>query len=138
MAAPIIRMRILNYASLRRQIQDFQNIHRGAFSTYIKESLEEMRDYAEGITHRRTGTLAGSHRVYYDASHQRGEISPDPTVMQPRSRGRWRSVSDYAAAEHGRGGSHAYYERTLNEFGRVVVMHGVAAYLGRMPGGVHQ
>jgi hypothetical protein len=137
-APPLIRMRIVNYASLRREIKDFQDIHRGSFSLLLRESLEELRDYAEAITHVETGALASSHRVYYDAARQRGEISPDPSVMQHRSRRPARSVETYAAVEHARGGTHAFYQRTLNEYGEAVVRRGVTAYMGRMPGGVHQ
>jgi len=138
MAQPIIRVRIRNYASLRREIEDFQTIQRGAFSQLVRETLEEMRDYAEAITHIYTGALASSHRVDYDANHQRGEVFVDPNVMQHRARRPARSVASYAAAEHARGGSHAFYQRTLDEFGESVVRRGVAAYMGRMPGGVHQ
>lgn len=139
MAAPIIRVRILNYASLRRQIEAFQEIHHGSFSLLIRETLDELKDYSAGITHVDTGTLAASHRVTFDAARQRGEISPDPSFSKRRGRlGRVQSVGQYAAAEHARGGSHAYYERALSEYGDAVVRRGVAAYLARMPGGVHQ
>ena len=139
MPAPIIRVRITNYASLRRQIEAFQEIHRGSFSLLIRETLEELRDYAAAITHVSSGTLAASHRVTFDTAHQRGEISPDPTFARRQGRtGRIQSVEQYAAAEHARGGSHAYYQRTLSEYGDAVVRRGVSAYMARMPGGVHQ
>lgn len=136
---PIIRARIANYYSLRRQIEAFQEIHRGSFSLLIRETLEELRDYARAITHRSTGTLAESHTVYFDTAHQRGEIRPDPTFARRQGRrGRLQSVEQYAAYEHARGGDHAFYQRTLDEYGDKVVRRGVVAYMGRMPRGVHQ
>lgn len=138
MSPPMLHVRIKNYASLKAEIEAFQRIQRGSFSLLIQETLAELRDYSEAITHKATGALASSHRVYYDASHQRGYVSPDPNVMQSRRFGRPRSVSDYASIEHSRGGPHAYYERALNEYGDTIVRRGVAAYLGRLPKGVHQ
>lgn len=139
MVAPIIRVRIANYYTLRHQIQNFEEIHRGSFSQLIRETLEEFRDYARGITHVSTGTLAESHAVFYDAGHQRGEVRPDSTFSRRQGRsGRLQPVDSYAAAEHARGGSHAFYARTLAEYGPAVMRHGVAGYLARMPGGVHQ
>lgn len=140
MIQPALRVRIANYYTLRHELQRFQEIERGAFTTYVLEVLNGLRDYAEDVTHQQTGTLARSHVVDYDSRHQRGEIHPDPSFVKPPMgrQGRTQSVEDYAGYEHARGGEHAFYERALHEYGNVVVMRGTAAYLGRMPGGIHQ
>ena len=138
MAVPLLRVRIANYASLRRELSRFQEIQRGAFSELTKDVLGELRDYAEAITHRRSGTLASSHRVYFDSSHQRGYVAPDPTFAADRGRGRQQSVEEYAAYEHNRGGSHAFYDRAISEYGNSAVLRGITVYVSMMPRGVHQ
>jgi hypothetical protein len=71
--------------------------------------------YATAVTHRDTSTLSASHRVAKEAS-SRYRIHIDPRARNPRSGAR---ASVYGPAEHNRGGSHAFYERTYQQGGQL-------------------
>jgi hypothetical protein len=57
------------------------------------------------------GGLRASHRM--QVSGLRGEIYIDPDAVNPRGQ----RPAIYGPAEHARGGSHAFYARTENEYG---------------------
>ena len=67
--------------------------------------------YAMYVTHVDTGALKASHTMQVAGAHGRIYISPTAT----RSDGR--RPADYGPYEHGRGGSHAFYQRTVQERG---------------------
>ena len=65
-------------------------------------------------THVITGTLRASHRVYFEerGSNARAIITPDPGARNPLTGQR---PAVYGLYEHRRGGSHAFYRRTVVE-----------------------
>lgn len=68
--------------------------------------------YATSITHVDTGALRLSHRALY--TRGRGMVHISPSTRNPRT-GRRPWV--YGPYEHERGGSHAFYTRTKEEYG---------------------
>ncbi len=79
---------------------------------------------AVAITHVDTGALRASHRM--EVSGKRGRVYIDPSATNPRS---LEATSDYGPIEHARGGSHAFYRRTVDELGPGIVaeMRGIVA-----------
>lgn len=83
----------------------------GAISRAVYSVLVEAHRYAVLITHVDTGALRASHRISFDAGRARGEIYIDPTAVNPRGQ----RPAEYGPEEHARGGSHAFYRRTVVE-----------------------
>lgn len=112
-------VRISNYQKAKRALELLSNqqFYRGMFRDSLRKMLDDLRNYAESITHVRTGYLAGSHRTEYDTHLMRGWIYIDPRVAYSEgSTIRWPRI--YGVYEHERGGSHAFYDRTVREAGR--------------------
>jgi len=107
-----------------RTIQEMQPT--GAFGEAVKTGLTLAHAYTVMITHvgryRRHGrdigggSLRASHRIAY-AGKLEGRIYIDPSSINPVTR---QKPSVYGIAEHARGGSHAFYERTERERGRAI------------------
>lgn len=85
---------------------------RGAFGHAIQAATAAVHRYAIGISHVDTGTMKASHRM--KVRELTGVVDLDRTSRNPRSR---TPAHEYGYHEHERGGSHAYYERTLREAG---------------------
>ncbi len=75
----------------------------------------EVLDFGRAATHVDTGTLSASHRIDTKggAKSARATIFIDPTAINPVSGQR---PAQYGVVEHARGGSHAFYEQTVNVF----------------------
>jgi hypothetical protein len=84
----------------------------GAFGRAIIYAATAAHRYAVAITHVDTGSLRASHRV--EVKGTRGRIYIDPNSVNPRSRTR---PVVYGVYEHQRGGSHAFYQRVVDERG---------------------
>lgn len=140
MSAPILEIRLANYYRLRNALSELGPLYRGAFRDSIQEALFVLRNYAQRITHRQTGTLARSHTVFYNARALSGYVYPDPAYLKPSVQGQGKSLSasEYAEYEHARGGSHAFYERAMVEEGSTAAIAGINLILGYMPRGVIQ
>lgn len=82
------------------------------FGRVIRDATIRAYRYAEAITHVDTGSLRASHRMQVQGL--RGRIYLDPSARNPRS---GLPVSVYGPYEHARGGSHAFYHRTVVERG---------------------
>lgn len=82
----------------------------------VKYGTTELHRYAVAITHVWTGALRGSHEMAL--SEMRGTISVNPGTTNPRTGER---PIEYAVEEHERGGSHAFYYRTVRERGESVL-----------------
>lgn len=78
----------------------------------IQGATAEAHRYAVAVTHVDTGSLRASHRMEVNGLHGRVYLAPE--AINPRSR---QKTSVYGYYEHERGGSHAFYERTVNERG---------------------
>ena len=85
----------------------------GAFGRAVIYATTAGQRYAVGITHVDTGALRASHRV--EVTGLRGRIYIDPSSVNPRSGER---PVVYGVEEHARGGSHAFYQRVVDEEGR--------------------
>lgn len=84
----------------------------GEFGRAILYATTEVHRYAVGVTHVDTGSLRASHRM--EVSGIRGMVYLDPGAANPRSGQR---TAVYGPHEHARGGSHAFYQRTISEAG---------------------
>lgn len=91
------------------------------FGQAIKTATIRAYRYAVSITHVDTGSLRASHRMQVHGL--RGRIYIDPSAHNPRS---GLPVRVYGPYEHSRGGSHAFYHRTVVERGGEVARY--AAY----------
>lgn len=80
-----------------------------AMDAAVKDAGAAAHRYAVGATHVDTGALKGAHRLRVAGS--RAEIYIDPGAA--RSDGR--RPAQYGPYEHERGGSHAFYERAVEE-----------------------
>ncbi len=84
----------------------------GALGRAIKYGTTEAHRYAVAVTHVDTGALRASHRM--EVSGLRGRIFIDPWSTNPRS---GTPPAEYGLYEHRRGGSHAFYQRVVDERG---------------------
>lgn len=102
----------------------YKGFYRGLLRDSLTSMLRGLRDYAKMITHVQTGALAGAHRYEYDSHSMRGWLYIDPRVVYAQgSTLRW--PREYGVYEHARGGSHAFYQRTMNEEGYNVATRGM-------------
>lgn len=93
----------------------------GGFGRAIQYATIQAHRYATSITHVDTGSLKASHRM--DVSGLRGRVYIDPsspgirgrTATTRRSYSTKQRPSVYGPFEHGRGGKHAFYQRTREE-----------------------
>ena len=105
---------------------------RGAFGRGIAHIAVGLHHYATMITHVDTGALRASHRARVDLKKEpRGVVFVGPG-RNPRS---GRKTAEYAVREEQRGGSHAFYERTVNEAGPRLLSQADAMLMGAMPRG---
>lgn len=86
----------------------------GALGRAVQYATATLQRHAIGITHVDTGSLRASHRMRLEAGGLRGVIYIDPSAVNPRS---GQKTSIYGPVEHARGGSHAFYARTVAEAG---------------------
>lgn len=85
----------------------------GELGAAIREVTIGAQRYAITITHVITGSLRASHRM--EIKGLRGQIYIDPSSYNPRSK---QMPVVYGFYENKRGGSHAFYDRTVDEYGR--------------------
>jgi hypothetical protein len=100
----------------------------GLLGQVIKDATVEAHRYAVAITHMDTGTLRASQRMKIKG--RRGEIFIDPGARNPRSK---TPPAEYGRYEHGRGGSHAFYDRTVSEEGPKIADRAIARLKRKIP-----
>ena len=100
----------------------------GALGQAIRGASLAAHRYAVAVTHVDTGALRASHRVHLRGLE--GVISIDPAAVNPRSRKR---PAEYGVYEHARGGSHAFYERTVAEAGPRIASQALALLRRGLP-----
>lgn len=83
----------------------------GEVGQKIKDLTISAHRYAVSITHVLTGSLRASHRM--ELKGLRGRIYLDPQAVNPRS---GQKPAIYGFYENKRGGEHAFYDRTVDEF----------------------
>lgn len=89
----------------------------GAMGRAIKFATASAQRVAIGVTHVDTGSLKASHRMRLEAGGLRGVIYIDPGAVNPRS---GQKPAIYGLGEHARGGSHAFYEVTVQTAGPLI------------------
>ena len=85
----------------------------GEVEQTIKDLIIGAHRHVIQITHVITGSLRASHRMEFKGL--RGRIYIDPTSVNPKTRNK---PVDYGIVENARGGIHAFYDRTVDEYGR--------------------
>jgi len=91
----------------------------GARGRAVLYATRGAQRYATAITHKDTGALKASHRMKYDDKTATGNIYIDPRSINPRS---FELPIEYGLYEHARGGEHAFYKRTVDEYGGELMM----------------
>ena len=81
------------------------------FQRVIGDAAIRAHRYAVSITHVDTGALKSAHRVQF--ARNRAEIYIDPGARNEYGE----QPAQYGQIEHDRGGSHAFYRRTVDEAG---------------------
>lgn len=84
----------------------------GKFAKVIWKVTASLHRYAVGITHVITGSLRAAHRMRMQPDGMTGYIWIDQDAVNPRNKQR---PSKYGYYEEKRGGSHAFYRRTVEE-----------------------
>lgn len=98
--------------AMRENQAMIQKLRSGSgFRRALAFALPAAHRYAVSITHVDTGALRASHRMGYLGA-TRAEIYIDPGAVGPHG-----PPAHYGPYEHARGGSHAYYDRTISEAG---------------------
>lgn len=101
---------------------------RGALGTAVQEATLRLHRYAVSVTHVVTGALRASHLVRI--ARTRGEIYINPNAVNRRSGSR---PVKYGRIEHRRGGSHAFYARTVDEHGDAAIRAAGNAIIRALP-----
>lgn len=83
----------------------------GELGRAVQTTVRELQTYAKGITHRDTTALQASHLG--EVHGLQGRVFINPAAINPRGQ----RPSEYGPYEHARGGSHAFYDRTVRERG---------------------
>jgi len=81
----------------------------GPLEKALSYAATRLERYAISITHVDKGDLKGAHRIR--VSSNRAEIYLDPSAVNAKGR----RPAEYGVYEHARGGSHAFYQRTIDE-----------------------
>ena len=128
-----LNISLTGYDRMLRMLETMgdERTYRGAFRDTIVGMLKLARDYAESITHHLTGGIKENHVMEYDAPRMKGNVHINPNAYRRPYNGylphRYQRVAEYAVFEHARGGSHAFYARTLQETGGVLQFTGSRA-----------
>jgi len=94
----------------------------GVVGRVVQYATVEAHRYAVSITHVITGSLRSSQLMQVNGT--RGMIYINPAAINPRTK---EKPAVYGAIEEARGGSHAFYARTLAEAGdRITRAAGIA------------
>lgn len=87
----------------------------GEYGMAVRDTVAELQRYAIAVTHVDTGALKGSHTM--EVKGLWGRIFISPSGVNPHGQ----RPAQYGPVEHARGGSHAFYERTVAEHGQQVI-----------------
>jgi len=97
-------------------------------SQAVGRAAERAMRYAREISHIDTGELQGSHRATYEGS-RRATVYVDPSVVNIHGQRPGR----YGPYEHARGGSHAFYARTVTEQGPAILLEAATTIIASLP-----
>jgi len=113
--AVMVTIKGIQEAQQRNQRQIAALRPSGPFGAAVREATVQLQRFAIGITHVDTGALKGSHTMEVRGLY--GRIFIDPSAVNPKGQ----RPARYGPFEHERGGSHAFYDRTVAEHGQQVV-----------------
>jgi hypothetical protein len=99
---------------------------RNAFGRGVRDATMRLHRYAVQITHVDSGALRASHMMR--VTNTTGEIYINPNARRGKTR-----PAEYGAIEHRRGGSHAFYQRTLDEHSSEALQAAHRAILAGLP-----
>lgn len=118
---------------------------KGGLAIGVKVATQDLHKYAIGITHVHTGALRASHIADFASGgvqtyrygipivdRAAGRIYIDPAARNPVT---GEAPAEYGPVEHARGGSHAFYQRTVSERGSAAAYLAVAEIQKRLPRG---
>lgn len=97
----------------------------GARGQAVRDATAALHRYAVAITHvwrYKGGGLRASHRMAFTDRGETGRIYIDEGAVNPRGE----RPGEYGPVEHARGGSHAFYQRTIDEAGPRIADQAVA------------
>jgi len=100
----------------------------GVFGRAVIYAATAAHRYAVAITHVDTGALRASHRI--EVKGLQGRIYIDPGSVNPRS---GQKPVVYGPYEHARGGSHAFYQRVVDEKGGEIGARAMGMIVGGLP-----
>jgi len=103
-----------------------------ALTRALKYAALAAHRYTTSITHvwrYKGGALRASHRITMQEVDNKAVIFIDPASVNPRGQ----RPAIYGPYEHARGGEHAFYQRTENEYGPQVARIGARAYVSELP-----
>lgn len=130
-SAPALKVTLTDYYKLHNAVAAVSNkeVYRGALRDALKTMLYMAKVRAQEITHVHSGELRKRHLVTYDAHRMWGRLYVDPNALAIRKDGSLKFplqfVAEYANYEHSRGGSHAFYARTMAELGPTLALAGM-------------
>lgn len=124
-----------NYARIRKALTTManQSWYRGIVRDTAQEALQDWTTYAKSITHKLTGQLASSLTWEYKSHESAGRVYINPRAVYLRGRNSIQWPKIYGPIEHERGGSHAFFARTLEARGPRVVEMGFKALVRGIP-----
>lgn len=102
----------------------------GALGRAVRYAALEAQRYAAAITHVDTGTLKASHHIASKNGGLRAVVYVDPSARNPRTGER---PSIYGEYEEFRGGSHAFYRRTVDERGYAIARAAADGFMRQLP-----
>lgn len=118
-----------NYDRVRNAIMKMADTswYRGIIRDTATSVLEDWVRYASSITHKLSGQLAQAHTYTYDSRRSEGHVYINDRIVYRTGRATLRWPKIYGPYEHDRGGSHAFYARTLQDRGHLAESVGMRA-----------
>ena len=124
-----------NYPRIRQALETMagQKWYRGIVKDTATAALQDWALYAKKITHKLTGLLSESFVWEYDSHSQKGRLFINPRIVRRQGRNTLAWPHVYGVFEHDRGGSHAFFSRTMSARGSKVLEAGMRALISGVP-----
>ncbi len=124
-----------NYDRVRAAISKMADHawYRGIIRDTAQDVLQDWARYASSITHKLTGQLAGAITWDYDSHRSEGHVYINERIVYRTGRATLRWPKIYGKFEHDRGGSHAFFDRTLRDRGHLAESVGMRALQRGVP-----
>lgn len=124
-----------NYDRIRKALATMasKEWYRGIIRDTAREILPEWVQYTKRITHKLTGLLSESFTWSYDSHRSEGKVFINPRSVAKRGQSTVIWPKLYGPYEHARGGSHAFFARTLSDRGHRALEVGFRALARGIP-----